>query len=789
MKKLLLLGLLVLQALLSLAQLARKPWFGAKYEAIEGRISSEIKIIKVLGGTAQALKIMENDIILKIGEEKTRSAEEIIKAFMSYQTGDKIEATIRRGEKTLKLSGKVIARAFETDDHTDVIYDQASYKGGQLRVIINKPRKEGKLPAMLFIPGYTCSSIDNLASDHPYKRMVDAYAEAGYVTLRIEKSGLGDSEGTPACESCDLKDEIENFEVGLKKLKSLTYVDTSKIIMFGHSMGGVIAPAIAARNRVAAVVVYGTVAKPWFEYQLQMLRVQHALGGLNPVEVEKSVLESYDLNYRFFVKDEKLEDMAKNKQTDSLMRSEWSYDGQGKIFGRNAEYWRQIQDISHLDNWSKTDAKVLVLFGESDFQAFSLEDHQLIVKTVNHFHQGNATLKTYPQTDHFFAKSGTMQEAYDKYVSGKIQQLFDEFNSDITRSVIAWTDEAISASALQNSVKNSGWEKLNTESYPGKQDDITFINEKQGWYVNGYGKIFHTRDGGQTWEKQFEKKGTFFRCIAFIDSMRGFAGTVGTDYFPGVTDTIPLYQTTDGGKSWIPVQYQGPYVKGLCAIDMVKEQYVNRGNIDYKIHLFAVGRVGSPANLMESHDGGITWNSRSMMSDCKMLFDIKMINKTTGFVCAASSEDTEKSNALILKTSDGGATWKKVYQSQRPFELTWKASFPSEKTGYVTIQSYNPDENVKQQHVAKTSDGGDTWHEIKLVEDAGAREFGIGFTDENHGFIGTMKSGYETFDGGKTWNPIDLGKACNKIRIYRNEQGKVYGYAIGVNVYKLNLQP
>jgi hypothetical protein len=36
------------------------------------------------------------------------------------------------------------------------------YKGGQLRVIINKPFKENKMPAMLFIPGYTCSSIDEL---------------------------------------------------------------------------------------------------------------------------------------------------------------------------------------------------------------------------------------------------------------------------------------------------------------------------------------------------------------------------------------------------------------------------------------------------------------------------------------------------------------------------------------------------------------------------------------------------------------------------------------------------
>lgn len=162
-----------------------------------------------------------------------------------------------------------------------------------------------------------------------------------------------------------------------------------------------------------------------------------------------------------------------------------------------------------------------------------------------------------------------------------------------------------------------------------------------------------------------------------------------------------------------------------------------------------------------------------------------MFNKNEGFVCAASNEDIAQSNALILKTSDGGATWQKVYQSARPYETTWKVSFPTKEIGYVTIQSYNPDPSLKQQRVAKTIDGGKTWTEINLIEDNAAREFGIGFINENHGFVGTMNSGFETKDGGQTWTKIDLGRACNKIRVYKDEKGKRYGYSIGVHVYKL----
>lgn len=775
---------LILIGLNGYSQLQRKVQFGARIEYSYEKGVSGCKVLQVARGTSVALQLQEEDLILKIGNSTFTSTDEFIRLFTGYSPGQEVQLTVLRGKKQLVLKAKAVARPYETDDNATVIYDEANYKGGQLRVIINKPFKEAKMPAMLFIPGYTCSSIDELPPSHPYKRIVDAFVDAGYVTLRIEKSGLGDSKNTPPCESCDLLDEIENFEVGLKKLKSLPYVDTNQIIIVGHSMGGIVAPAISAKNQVAGVIVYGTTAKSWFEYQIEMYRVQNALAGMNPIEVEQSVLEQYDLNYRYFVKKEKLEDLAKDPKADSVLRTAWQYDGNGKIYSRNAEYWRQIQDYPHLENWKNTSAKVLVQFGESDFQAFSKADHQQIVNTVNYFHPGNATLITYPSTDHYFAKSGTMQEAYDKFGEGKIQQLFDEYNPEVGLSAVRWSNEIL-ARKENNVPTEKGWEKLKTERYPGKQDDIAFINENEGWYVNGYGNIYHTNDGGENWEKQLEKKGTFFRCIAFVDSLNGFAGTVGTDYFPNVTDTIPLYRTTDGGKTWNPVSYEGPYVKGLCAIDIVKEQFINHGKTDYKVHIYAVGRVGSPANMMVSHDGGLTWKSNSMDMDCKMLFDIKMFDKQTGFACAATDEAIDKSNALILKTNDGGKTWKKVYQSKRPFETTWKVSFPTEKVGYVTIQSYNPDPSAIQQRVAKTTDGGETWQEINLVEDASAREFGIGFIDENHGFVGTMNSGYETKDGGKTWTTVDLGRACNKIRIYKDTNGKVYGYAIGVDVFKL----
>jgi photosystem II stability/assembly factor-like uncharacterized protein len=330
------------------------------------------------------------------------------------------------------------------------------------------------------------------------------------------------------------------------------------------------------------------------------------------------------------------------------------------------------------------------------------------------------------------------------------------------------------------------WQKLNTVPYRGKQDDIVFADAQTGWYGNGAGKIYKTADGGTTWAEQLNQSGTFVRALGAVDALHGLMGNVGTDYYPGVTDTIPLYETRDGGASWKAVdatRIQGPTVKGLCAIDVLKKKAIYQGTLQDRTIVHAAGRVGGPAFLMRSMDGGQTWNSMDLNAQAGAILDVKFFDENTGLLFAATNSDVEKSNGLILLTRDGGKTWKNVYQSTRPFELTWKASFPTREVGYATLQSYNPDKTVAQRYVLKTTNGGQSWQELPLVQDYDVREFGIGFIDANNGWVGTSTSGFQTTDGGATWKRVEMGRAVNKIRLLPTADGFV-GYAIGVDVYK-----
>jgi hypothetical protein len=165
-----------------------------------------------------------------------------------------------------------------------------------------------------------------------------------------------------------------------------------------------------------------------------------------------------------------------------------------------------------------------------------------------------------------------------------------------------------------------------------------------------------------------------------------------------------------------------------------------------------------------------------------MITDIFFENPQTGYLFGGSNPNIQLSKAVVMKTIDGGNTWEKVFESSRTFELCWKASFPTTQTGFVTLLNYAP--NFAQRFVAKTQDSGVSWEESQFGSNS-QRAFGIGFVNESIGWMGTDQGGFQTTDGGQTWQSKNIGNFVNKIRIMTTSDEEIIAYAIGQRIYKM----
>jgi photosystem II stability/assembly factor-like uncharacterized protein len=193
------------------------------------------------------------------------------------------------------------------------------------------------------------------------------------------------------------------------------------------------------------------------------------------------------------------------------------------------------------------------------------------------------------------------------------------------------------------------------------------------------------------------------------------------------------------------------------------------------------------AGMLESFDEGKTWRARDMRDVTGMILDIKFVDQQTGFIAGSTEPGEDKARARILKTSDGGKTWRAVFESPRANDNNWKLAFPSRQVGYATIMSYRAPDDEARGYVVKTTDGGEHWQKFVVTRAKDWVPYGIAFMDEKHGFVGGSTGGYETQDGGQNWTAVSMGLSVSKMRFVTRADGGKTVYAIGQDVYKLDM--
>ncbi|MCF8268439.1 MAG: alpha/beta fold hydrolase [Crocinitomicaceae bacterium] len=104
-----------------------------------------------------------------------------------------------------------------------------------------------KIPCVILITGSGPQDRNEEILGHrPFLVLADWLTLSGYGVLRMDDRGTGKSEGVfNGATSADFATDIE---AAIAFVKTLPYIDTQKIILMGHSEGGIIANMVAAKH-------------------------------------------------------------------------------------------------------------------------------------------------------------------------------------------------------------------------------------------------------------------------------------------------------------------------------------------------------------------------------------------------------------------------------------------------------------------------------------------------------------------------------------------------------------
>ena len=159
--------------------------------------------------------------------------------------------------------------------------------GFTLAGTLSKPSGEAttRRPAVVLTAGAGPLDRDALTAGIPILgQLASALADAGFIVLRYDKRGVGQSGGRT--EIASLGDFSDDQRAAVKFLTSRKDVDDKRIAVVGYSEGGLVSLLSAAKEkRIAAVALLATPGVSGAD--LILAQQQHALGRSNLSDAEK----------------------------------------------------------------------------------------------------------------------------------------------------------------------------------------------------------------------------------------------------------------------------------------------------------------------------------------------------------------------------------------------------------------------------------------------------------------------------------------------------------------------
>jgi pimeloyl-ACP methyl ester carboxylesterase len=257
--------------------------------------------------------------------------------------------------------------------------------------VTTPPQVAGRLrhPAIVLVAG--SGRVDrevNVAGIPIFTQLAGALAERGFVVLRYDKRGVGQSGGRD--ERATIQDYAEDAIAAVKWLRKRSDVDENQVAVAGHSEGGVVAMIAAAReNDIESVVLIATPGTRGADLVLE--QQQHGLDLLKVSDAERKA--KVDLQERI--------------QTAVLSGVGW--EGLPPEYRKAADtpWFRSFLQFDPTEVMKDVRQPILIIQGDLDKQVFPHHADKLAALARARKREGRVEVVHLPGVNHLLARATT----------------------------------------------------------------------------------------------------------------------------------------------------------------------------------------------------------------------------------------------------------------------------------------------------------------------------------------------------------------------------------------------
>lgn len=314
------------------------------------------------------------------------------------------------------VSEPLVNEAF-TEEKVTVAFDETM----PLEGLLTLPKNVEQPPVVLLVQGSGPSDKNEaIFSNTPFMDIAHALAEKGIASLRYDKRYFSYPEKAEALGSeLTLREEVlDDVSAAIALLSQDKRVDSSNIYVLGHSLGGMLTPAIAIENNeVKGIISVAGTLRPLYEVSYDQNKALEKQLLAN--DLDKDTLAALKLQIQQVEKDIE------------VLRGDISeIPNEVILMGISAGYQKSVKEYAGSQFIDQIKIPILVLQGKADFQVSVDKDFASWTEMIGD--RSNATLKCYDNLNHLMMETNGKEDVSEYQVKGTVnKEVIDDIASFI----------------------------------------------------------------------------------------------------------------------------------------------------------------------------------------------------------------------------------------------------------------------------------------------------------------------------------------------------------------------